>query len=251
MLWKLQCHSQLKRHAKNQAVFLAIDNVSDHPDVIKQAKTYLEAKWSKGSVIMVTARSLADLLHLRQYINENGCMEMPELTEEDAMSLFLNHATANKPGAASEMDKDELELVKHCVERCSFSKGTGGRHYIPLALEVLGQELFSSGYDAELWDAKFKKIDMFEEELSGNKHPIFSILRTSYDSLHLKTQMLFMDVALFLPCIQYQSWHWGCFLKCNLFKWLSMVHGSSIKEIRKQVRIHEDLHIATSFAIFL
>lgn len=228
----MQCRNQLKRCIVNQPVFLTIDNVSDDLEVIKQAKTFLGVRWNKGSVIIVTARSLDELLRLKPYINKNDCMEMPELKEDDAMSLFLNHVTANKHDITTKMDK---ELLKRCVERCYFSKREGKGHYIPLALEVLGQELRCVEDDADLWDAQLKKVDMFEKELSG-KHPIFSILRTSFDSLSPQAQMLFMDVALFLPCLQYQSWHWGCYLKCNVFEWLSMVHGSSVK-VKDMVRI--------------
>lgn len=219
-------------------MFLTIDNVSIDHGIIKQAKTYLGTKWSEGSVVIVTSRSLDDLMYLREYINESDCMEVPKLTKDEAKSLFLNHAkSTNNYDATIKMDE---QLVNHCVEKCCFSKGTckDDHHYIPLALEVLRDELAYIGYDPKKWNAWLKKIDTFEMELSKNKHPIFSILRTSYDSLSLKAQMLFMDVALFLPCEQYQSWHWGCFLKCNLLDWLGMVHTPKVaKDLLDQVRI--------------
>lgn len=219
-------------------MFLAIDNiVSSDREIIKQAKTYLGKRWSEGSVIIVTARSLGDLMYLQPCITKSDCMEVPELTRDDAMSLFLNHVkSANNYDSSVEMDE---QLLDRCVEKCQFSKGTGkdDRHYIPLALEVLGEELAYVGYDPKNWNMRLKKIDTFEKELSQHKHPIFSILRTSYDSLCDDAKMLFMDVAIFLPCVQYQSWHWGCFLKCNLFDWLAMVHGSRVKEWLLQVSI--------------
>ena len=220
----------------NQPVFLAIDNVTNDPAIIKQAKTYLGTKWSEGSVIIVTSRSLGDLMYLREYINESDCMEVPELTKDEAKSLFLNHAnSANNLNAKFEVDE---QLVNRCLEKCCFSKGTSkDRHFIPLALEVLRDELAHIGYDPQKCDAQLQKIDTFERELlSEKKHPIFSVLRTSYDSLPHDAQMLFMDVALFLPCEQYQSWYWGCYLKCNLLDWLAMVHTLKVKDLLDEVR---------------
>lgn len=216
----------------NQPVFLAIDNViSEDRENLKQAKTYLGTSWMEGSVVMVTSRSLNDLMYLKPHINESDCMGVPELTKDDAKSLFLNHLRSTN--ATIEVDE---QLLNQCVERCCFSKGVGqDRHYIPLALEVLGEELASVGDDPKKWSARLRKIDTFEKELSQKKHPIFSILRTSYDSLDDAAKTLFMDVALYLPCTQYQSWHWGCFLRCNLLDWLSMVHGSKVKEMLNQV----------------
>ncbi|KAG0615814.1 hypothetical protein M758_5G068900 [Ceratodon purpureus] len=228
-----ECHNQLNKGVVNQPIFLAIDNVvSDDRENLKQAKTYLGTRWIEGSVVMVTARSLNDLTYLKPHINESDCMGVPELTKDDAMALFQNHVKS-----ADATIKIDEQLLNRCVERCCFSKGANQDcHYIPLALEVLGEELASVGYDSRKWDVRLKKIDTFEKALSQKKHPIFSILRTSYESLDDEAKMLFMDVALFLPCVQYQSWHWGCFLKCNLYDWLGMVHGSKVKEMLNQLK---------------
>lgn len=236
-----ECHHQLNKSIVNQPVFLAIDNVvSEDRENLKQAKTYLGTNWKEGSVVMVTSRSLNDLMYLKPHINEGNCMGVPELTKDDAMSLFLNHVRSTN--AAIEVDE---QLLNRCVEKCYFFKGVGqDRHYIPLALEVLGEELARVGNDPKKWSARLRKIDTFEKELSQKKHPIFSILRSSYDSLTDAAKTLFMDVALYLPCTQYQSWHWGCFLRCNLFDWLSMVHGSKVKEMLnhlKEKSLLEDL----------
>lgn len=73
----------------------------------------------------------------------------------------------------------------------------------------------------------------FGQTLSRDKHPIFSILRTSYHSLPEDAQMLLMNTALFLP--SHVFWSWDKY-KWNLFDWLSMVHGSSVDKLMKQVR---------------
>ncbi|KAG0604044.1 hypothetical protein M758_10G140000 [Ceratodon purpureus] len=221
-----QCRDQLKRNLVQEAVFLAIDNVSDNPDSITNAKTYLAAKWAKGSVIIVTARSLDTLLLLHQYIEAHNCIEMPGLEKDEAKSLFLKHVICGRDDTI-EMDE---ELVKSCVERCYFSKGVG-HHYIPLALKVLGEQLGCIGYDADRWKAQLNKVETFELELFGTQHPIFSILRTSFDSLPDKAQMLFMDVALFLPGAappHIEQYYTDSY---NLFDWLSMVHGVNIDEM--------------------
>jgi hypothetical protein len=49
----------LKSHAVKERVFLALDNVSDESK--EQAKSYLEANFGGGSVVLVTARSLDQL----------------------------------------------------------------------------------------------------------------------------------------------------------------------------------------------
>jgi len=64
------------------------------------------------------------------------------------------------------------------------------------------------------------------------QHPVFSILRRSFDVLNPQDQLLFMDVALFAPYIG------GCFsLKWNVFEWLGMVHGVSMESVIQQVSI--------------
>ena len=228
VLWEVQCRDQLKRCVASEAIFLAVDNVSDSLEVIRQAKTYVGARWGEGSVILVTARSLGELTCLKPYIRGSDCVEMPELKEAEARSVFLKYAGL-EDGVAT-------EVVKRCVERCYFSKGEGkGGHYVPLALQVLGEQLGCMGYDAEAWDVRLKKIgDTFENEMSGSKHPIFSILRTSYDCLSDEAKLLFVDVAIDLSFRRRSirwAWRW------NILEWLGVVHGVSVNDVERQVRV--------------
>ena len=234
VLWEVQCRDQLKRCVASEAIFLAVDNVSDSLEVIRQAKTYLGARWGKGSVILVTARSLGELMCLKPYIRESDCVEMPELEEAEARSVFLKYAELEE-GAALEVEE---EVVKRCVERCYFSKGKGkSGHYIPLALQVLGEQLGCMGYDAEAWDVRLKKIgDTFENEMSGNKHPIFSILRTSYDCLSDEAKLLFLDVAIHLS-FERKTYRFSVRRRWNILEWLGVVHGISMEDVERQVRI--------------
>ncbi|KAG0559593.1 hypothetical protein KC19_10G116800 [Ceratodon purpureus] len=225
-----ECRDKLRRCIVKQPVFLAIDNLLDNPEAKKQARTLLGTRWAEGSVVIVTTRAQGELINLNQYIQREDCIGMPELMEEEATSLFLNHVTCGQCATIATLDKG---LISRCVERCHFGKGEGlGRHYIPLALEVLGEQLGCNGYDAELWEEQLKNIDVFKEKLTKDEHPIFSILRTSYDSLSEDVQMLFMDTALFLPShpfLPFDMYKW------NLFDWLSTVHGTSVGEVMKQL----------------
>ncbi|KAG0559634.1 hypothetical protein KC19_10G120200 [Ceratodon purpureus] len=225
-----ECRDKLRRCIVKKPVFFAIDNLLDNLEAKKQARTLFGTRWVEGSVVIVTTRAQGELINLNQYIQSEDCIQMPELTEEEARSLFLNHVTCGQGATIEVLDKG---LISRCVERCHFGKGEGlGRHYIPLALEVLGEQLGCNGYDAELWEEQLKNIDIFEEKLTKDEHPIFSILRTSYDSLSEDVQMLFMDTALFLPSHPFLPFD---IYKWNLFDWLSTVHGTSVGEVMKQL----------------
>ncbi|KAG0604323.1 hypothetical protein M758_10G162600 [Ceratodon purpureus] len=225
-----ECRDKLRRCIVKQPVFLAIDNLLDNPEGRKQAKTLLGTRWPKGSVVVVATRALGELTSLNPYIRSEDCIEIPELREDEARSLFLNHVTCGQGATIAMLDEG---LISRCVERCHFGKGEGlGRHYIPLALEVLGEQLGCNGYDAEVWEEQLKNIDVFKEKLRKDEHPIFSILRTSYDSLSEDVQMLFMDAALFLPSHLFEP---SNLYKWNLFDWLSMVHGTSVGEVMRQL----------------
>ncbi|KAG0580767.1 hypothetical protein KC19_4G197800 [Ceratodon purpureus] len=225
-----QCLDLLKRHIdQERPVFLCLDNISDKPEFIRHATTYLKLGFAKGSVILVTARSLGELMCLNSNLHQSNCIIMPELEESEARTLFLNHAFSNKHAAAEVNNRPDL--ISSCVQRCYYLKGDGTFHYHPLALQVLGELLGCVGYDSRLWEEHLQKIDMFSAELSGNDHPVFSILRTSYDSLSPEVQMLFMDITLFVPSPDCYNVDW------NLYDWLCMVHGLRVDEIIRQCTV--------------
>ena len=73
-------------------------------------------------------------------------------------------------------------------------------HYHPLALRVLGCEVGDLARQSNMIGqvALIKRINTFN--LSRRKeHPVFSILRSSFDSLLEEDQLLFLDVAFCLP----------------------------------------------------
>jgi len=123
------------RDMMNVKVFLTIDNVSSATS--KQALTLLRAKYGPGSVLLVTARSVNELMSLG--IDARECMEMPELELEEARSLFLYHVACVPPSYSR--NKDDFDLISSCVQQCHFKKGDGiSYHYHPLALQVLGEQ---------------------------------------------------------------------------------------------------------------
>lgn len=108
-MWRLQLENGLREgNFIKEAVFLALDNLLDSNASIKQVKRYLSAKLPSGSIVIVTTRSKDLLLNMRQYINENNCMEMPELNIEEATSLFVKSCEFEK----------ENEVDERLIERC-------------------------------------------------------------------------------------------------------------------------------------
>ena len=218
----LQCRDRLKRDTNKQTVFLALDNVSDSLTIMAQAKSYLTLGYREGSIIVVTARSLDILGALK--IRESDCLEMPELEEAEARCLFMHHA--NLPP-----DEANKKSVFQHVERCRFRKGNGSSyHYHPLALKVLGLQV---GFGFGSWMESEKAVDVFNDLRNGDKHPVFSILRQSFDMLLPEDQLLFMDAALFSTASAvYSLERHGDYI----FRWLSMVHGINVDVLKKRVR---------------
>ncbi|KAG0627855.1 hypothetical protein M758_2G233100 [Ceratodon purpureus] len=207
----------LKEGSIKDPVFLALDNMSDEDASIREVQTYLLGRLPAESIVIVTARSKDWLLRVRPFIDESKCMQMPELMLDEAKSLFKKSCDVE-----SRNDVDE-KLIFRCLERCYFQKedGNGSFHYHPLALDVLGRQL-SRLTDLKEWVILLDRIDedIFNQSRENN-HPIFSILRKSFDALSPGNQLLLMDVALYLPNDDsgfYDSAH-------SVFDWLRMVHN--------------------------
>ena len=217
----------LNRGIGKQRIFLALDNMSDAS--ILEAQHYLSQSFMPGSIIIVTARSLGLLLQLRPYLDETNCLEMPDLEEEEAKSLF---SKSSKFEPRNEIDE---QLILRCLERCRFRKDVDKEHchFHPLALHVLGTQL---GFiDPGQWRLQLDKIneDIFNPSRK-NSHPIFFVLRKSFETLSYKDQLLFIDVALFLPGQGRNGLE--CNYECNVFEWLRMVHKiASVNEVITRV----------------
>ncbi|KAG0631760.1 hypothetical protein M758_1G277600 [Ceratodon purpureus] len=205
-------HGLINGGVIREPVFLAVDNVSDTQESINEAKTYLSAGLPSGSIVMMTSRSKGTLLRVRPDVTESHVLEMPELDVEEAKSLFCRSSELELRGGADD------RVVQRCVERCRFRKdgGSGSYHFHPLTLDVLGKQL--GCIDPKEWEAHLDKIDEDIFNGTGEKdHPIFSVLRKSYDVLSSEDQLLLMDVALFLPSRQKYG------PELNLLEWLGML----------------------------
>jgi hypothetical protein len=225
--------NRLKGGIIKEAVFLALDNVSHTQASMDEAKNYLSASLPSGSIVLLTSRTKETLLCVRPYVDEGNCLEMPELDVEEARSLFCKSSNLE---LTSEVDEG---LIMRCVERCHFKKddGSGSSHYHPLTLDVLGKQL--GCIDSREWRAQLDKIDEDIFNLSNERdHPIFSILRRSFDVVSKEDQLLFMDVALFTPFPYAHFSH-----KLNVFEWLGMVHRRSADNVIRGVSsTFHDLH---------
>jgi hypothetical protein len=214
-------------------VFLALDNVSHTQASKGEAKSYLSASLPIGSIVLLTSRTKDTLLYMRPYVEEGNCLEMPELDVQEARSLFCKSSNLE---LTSEVDG---ELIMRCVRQCHFRKddGSGSSHYHPLTLDVLGKQL--GCIDSREWNVELDKIDNdIFNLLEESDHPIFSILRRSFDAVSEEDQLLFMDVALFTPRRLHFSWK-DSFIsfdhKLNVFEWLGMVHGRSTSDVIRGV----------------
>ncbi|KAG0627867.1 hypothetical protein M758_2G234200 [Ceratodon purpureus] len=212
-----QLQNALREGIIKDPIFLTLDNMSDQDASIAEVQIYLSARLPAGSIVIVTARSKDWLLRVRPYIDESKCMQMPELMLDEAKSLF-----AKSSDAQLRNDVDE-KLILRCVKRCYFQKEDDSKssHYHPLALDVLGKQL-SRLTDLNEWVMLLDRIDedIFNQSRENN-HPIFSILRKSFDGLSTGDQLLFMDVALYLP------YNDGLFpnVDYSVVDWLGMVHN--------------------------
>ncbi|KAG0560026.1 hypothetical protein KC19_10G148400 [Ceratodon purpureus] len=226
-----QMRNALREGFIKDAFFLALDNMSDKDASIPEVQSYLSGRLPSGSIVLVTARSKDWLLRVWPYIDENKCIQMPELMLEEAKSLF-----AKSSDAELKNDVDE-HLILRCMNRCYFRKedGKGSCHYHPLALDVLGRQL-SRLPNLDDWVILLDRIDedIFNQSRENNP-PIFSILRKSFDALSPGDQLLFMDVALYLP----NEDSYICGGGYNVFEWLGMVH--KVQRVDDVVRALERL----------
>lgn len=202
-------------------MFLALDNVQPDAELLEEARKYLtiwgqaeaNASVGNGTIVIVTAQSIETLDKVG--INSSNCLEMPDLVEEEARKLFLLYAAPDY-----DLKPEDDRYVRYCLRLCYFSKGeSAGKHYHPLALTALGNQLQSDEPDPSSWEKELSRDDVFNQMHVEGGHPIFRILRRGFDMLHPDDQLLFVDVVLFRPD------RWG-----NLFRGTSNDHGANISD---------------------
>ena len=197
---------------RENKVFLALDNV--WPESVAEAEVYVQqARYGRGSIVLVTARSVEILKSLQ--IDENDCLRMPQLDTEEARQLFLYHAA---PGFQSQGDEDD-KSIQCCLNQCrSPNCGDGVAHFHPLALKVLGAQMKRIERSPGKWVESLSEGNKFNKDRL-KEHPLFVILGIGYDRLEREDQLLFMDVALTNQGL-------GRLYPMTLYEWLSIVHGT-------------------------
>ena len=206
-------------------VFLALDNVTDAPEILEEVLWYLSVSYGVGSMILVTSRSLEVLLSELQ-IAKTHCLEVPDLIETEAISLFLQAGPSNKHLELSSYSDDEQLRVVEGVQRALFTrKLRPGEQFHPLALKALASRLGKLINKPELWRNTLANLDL---KFTQHKvHPIFSILGSSFEMLPEEEKLIFMDVALFRPSC--------AIVKEDICKWLSLVHRLTYEDIEDHV----------------
>ncbi len=206
-------------------VFLALDNVTDAPDILEEVLWYLSVSYGVGSMILVTSRSLEILLSELQ-IAKSHCLEVPDLNESEAISLFLQACPSNKHLELSSYSDDEQVRVVEGVQKALFPRTSrSDEQFHPLALKALASRLGRLIDKTVQWRNTLENLDL---KFTQHKvHPIFSILGSSFEMLPEEEKLIFMDVALFKPSC--------AIVKEDICKWLSVVHELPIRHIEEHV----------------
>jgi hypothetical protein len=183
----------LIQHVPKHRLFLVVDNVWDQQNSREEARSFLSLPFKKGSVVLVTARSIEILnLFKNMEIPWKECFSTPFLDTHTATNLFLN-----SPGykSLSELEPKEKALTTTFVDSCQFSlrDSLGGGEYHPLALRVLG------GYVGQYmgpWENI--KIDFKSFGENEKKDPLFSVLEIGWEGLSTECRSLFLDIVQFM-----------------------------------------------------
>ena len=206
-------------------VFLALDNVTDAPEILKEVLWYLEeVSYGVGSMILVTSRSLEVLLSELQ-IREEHCLEVPDLIKTEAISLFLQAGPSNKHPKLFSYSDDEKLRVLEGVQKALFPRKRSGEQFHPLALMALASRLGKLIDKPEQWRKTLQNLDLKKSQ--HKDHPIFSILGSSFEMLPEEEKLIFMDVALFKPSC--------AIVEEDIWKWLSLVHRLPYEVIQEHV----------------
>jgi hypothetical protein len=180
----------LIQHVPKHRLFLVVDNVWDQQR--QEARSFLSLPFKKGSVVLVTARSIEILNLFNNIIPWKDCFSSPFLDTHAATNLFLNSADHK---SLSELEPKEKALTTTFVESCRFlmpgSSGCGEYH--PLALTVL------AGYVGQ-YTGPWENIKIDFKSFGENEKidPLFSVLEIGWEGLSPKCRSLFLDIVQFM-----------------------------------------------------
>ncbi|KAH9303271.1 hypothetical protein KI387_014854, partial [Taxus chinensis] len=215
------------KQARGQRVLLALDNITDEPEIIEEVRVYLSAEFASGSRILLSARSLKILM---KFLPAKSCMHVPYLTEEEAIDILLKRTNVKEWTLRAE---DRAFALK-CAKRCWFKETPAGngmvegvRAFHPLALKAFGGYLFTK-FDSDLsrW---ISELSDFPKAGSRDLEDVLAVLEKAYLDLGFKYQTIFMLLSVYMPPKMSSE---------KVFEWLAIICNTEIDCIHKAV---EDL----------
>jgi len=222
----------LNQQVRRRRLFLVVDNVWDQQTSREEARSFLDLPFKKGSVVLVTARSIQILNLFKNVIPWEDCFSTPFLDTHAATNLFLNSAGYK---SLSELEPKEQALTTTFVRSCWFSMpgSSDGRQYHPLALRVLG------GYVGQYmgpWENI--KIDFKSFGENEKKDPLFSVLEIGWEGLSPECRSLFLEIVQILG--SYVSHDVQAF-----FKWYCAIFDVVEENVLERLRILKRRSILT------
>ena len=194
-------------------MFLAVDNVEDAESSREQARDLLKCTFSAGSKLLVTGRSSIVVKNVLGRDEGFFCKPVPDVDANEALSIFLDIAAPGR--SMSSLSAEEKCVVVKCANQACFL----GKYH-PLALRALGA--YYNDVDARNplgWQNHLNDIHKFRPCGESESGTMFQILGLGFGTLSKATKLLFLDMALFIPTIE----------------WLSAMHGEETSTIRRKV----------------
>ena len=213
-------------------MFLAIDNVWDDSQSLGEAYGYLCHALHPESKVLVTARCKETLRNLG--IHGECCFEMPDLREEDAMGLFLQHACPS-PSPIDLANPEHLKVTRECISyarycKREYTKLPHAYHFHPLALKVLGLYMKTLTPFPSKWIEKLNNPKI----LGSKVKDVNLVLRTTFDMLPENDhRAMFLDVAIYAPTGFYHKYKEPRVEE--VCEWLSIVYGQEIEVVKDKV----------------
>ncbi|MED6119790.1 hypothetical protein PIB30_014837 [Stylosanthes scabra] len=164
----------LKDKLKGKKVFIVLDDVTDLDQLDALCGS---GEWcGPGSILIITTRN-NDLLKVCKHTFSEQEMK---LEPAECLELFSWHAF-RKPWPPEATDESLIELSEEIVKYCSR---------LPLALEVLGSNLFNCGI--EVWNTTLERLKSIPPD------GVLEKLQISYDGLRNKDEKeIFLDIVCF------------------------------------------------------
>jgi hypothetical protein len=135
---------------------------------------------NKGTNIIITTR---DWGLLKDFVEENGRIDVEELDGNAATQLFNSYASSNE----GQLSPQFLDIRDKIVKACNG---------LPLSLKVMGA--FLQGKERiRSWERAFQRMKR-GRCLDGDEG-LWSTLRVSFDALKDEEKKLYLDIACFFP----------------------------------------------------